>query len=199
MDILKNEILPLFEITRKSQTTTTNNLIQTASNEYSLYVDLSDIYHKRSQTYEIITNQQSKMYTIPLQYHEIVLRGKGSYYEDLTINIYSLKHPEFLRINTSDLFLYRKLSSDEWNTGQYVFEHLSGEQMTVNLKPTTNQILTKISHEGLPVPRAEYSRGSLYVWLIREDLNDENTTSGELELLLEMLNYHPNSNVVLPQ
>ena len=76
MDILKNEILPLFEITcvdRESSPSETNSLIQTDINQYSLYVDLKDIYLNRQQSHKIEIADNILTYTIPLHYHENVL------------------------------------------------------------------------------------------------------------------------------
>lgn len=198
MEFLKSEILPLFEITRKTTAASPNDLIRTGLNTYELYVELGDIYHKRSQSHQIESfNQEMIEYTIPLQYHEIVLRGKGAFYENVTINIYSLRHLEYLRINTSDLFLYKKLSEEQWSQEKYEFEHLSGDKITIELDQSKNQSLSKISDQGLPVPRSDHLRGNLYIWLIKENETDD-STNNEVDLLLEMLNYHPNSNVTIP-
>ena len=45
MDILKNEILPLFEVTQSPSIISNSNdlLVETSINHYSLYVDLKDI------------------------------------------------------------------------------------------------------------------------------------------------------------
>ena len=88
LQILKKEILPLFEILDCSDGNQTNNLISTGLNRYSLYVDLEDVYQRKSQRHQIESSGQNWLeYNIPLHYHEIVMRGKGIYYEDVKINI----------------------------------------------------------------------------------------------------------------
>ena len=196
MDILKNEILPLFEITcvdRESSPSETNSLIQTDINQYSLYVDLKDI--------NILT------YTIPLHYHEIVLSGKGYYYGDIVINIYSVFNPEFIRVNQHDILAYRKVSLKQYTCDEkkeYILTHIDGET-EVKIQMENGQRLYKV--EDLGLPRADRTRGALYIWLDPEDSscgeNDSVTrektegSSSDIKMLLEILNYHTNSNVVL--
>lgn len=242
MDILHREILPLFEGSKKnSNVGEINTLIQTATNEYSLYVNLTDIYHRRAQNHEIHStlNEQTethkKTYNIPIHYHEIILRGKGVYYQNAIINIYSLRHPKFLRVNTSDLLYIQTIPEHLWissieksakeietelisdpeiqtdtpsdeeieshknlKENYHQFLHLSGETLKIGLPENQNQLLQKIPHHGLPVPKSENLRGHLYVCLLKtsNDPNDPNDQS--LNLLMDLLNYHQNSNVNLP-
>ena len=210
MDILKNEILPLFEITcvdRESSPSETNSLIQTDINQYSLYVDLKDIYLNRQQSHKIEIADNILTYTIPLHYHEIVLSGKGYYYGDIVINIYSVFNPEFIRVNQHDILAYRKVSLKQYTCDEkkeYILTHIDGET-EVKIQMENGQRLYKV--EDLGLPRADRTRGALYIWLDPEDSscgeNDSVTrektegSSSDIKMLLEILNYHTNSNVVL--
>ena len=119
-------------------------MIQTELNQYSLYVDLKDIFQQNSQNHLIESSNQSRIqYNIPLHYNEIVLRGKGIYYEDVRIKIYSLRHEKFIRINDSDLLLYELISNEKWQTGVFEFTHLSDETLEITLPKNKNHLLIK--------------------------------------------------------
>ena len=128
LQILKKEILPLFEILDCSDGNQTNNLISTGLNRYSLYVDLEDVYQRKSQRHQIESSGQNWLeYNIPLHYHEIVMRGKGIYYEDVKINIYSLRHEKYIRVNDSDLLYFQNVDHDTWTQSEYKITKLDGE------------------------------------------------------------------------
>jgi len=218
MEILKREILPLFELTgKKERECVSDKLMNTDVNKYSLYVNLKDIYLNNSQTHQIIIADKILEYTIPLHYHEIILQGKGYQYDDIQINIYSKRDPDYIRVNSNDLLYFKKISIEEWKMNEYTFKHLDGEEITINLKAPK---LQKIPDKGLP--KADHSKGYLYIWIdvninqddikdemykINDQINEEqqrfrkeqeykNRESVEKDYLLEILNYHSNSNII---
>jgi hypothetical protein len=237
MDILKNEILPLFEVTQSTNLSDSQDLlIETSLNQYSLYVDLKDVYLNKSQQHTIQIDENILQYTNPLYYYEIILSGKGHHADDITINIYSKLNPDFLRVNVHDLLTYRKVALNQYKTdSELKFTHID-DQSEVVVKITMGQKLYKIPDLGLPRP--DRTRGNLYVWLDLEfDSGDvtlesadssssssssgsssDNSSSGscdsteeifvidkvivdsnvnnQLKLMLEILNYHQNSNIV---
>lgn len=247
MEILRKDILPLFEITRKRDIICqSNKLINNEINKYLLYVDLKDIYLNKCQTHQIKIHDKILEYTIPLHYHEIIIQGKGYQHEDIIINIYSKRDENYIRVNSNDLLYVKKLTVDEWKKGIYVFKHLDDEEIIINLKAPKIQ---KIDNKGLPM--ADNKRGCLYVWIdvnicnddikdndMKEDVEDKENENEqedvedkeneqedkkedkenerdeeerrkcrmeieykrreekEKEFLLEILNYHANSNVI---
>lgn len=233
MEILRNEILPLFEnIQPKDKIFQTNKLINIGINRYELYVDLKDIYLNKSQTHLIDIYDKRLEYTIPLHYHEIILQGKGYHHQDIQIDIYSKRCSNYIRVNSNDLLYIKKLSLNEWINDTYTFKHFDTEDITINLRSPK---LHKILNKGLP--KSNNTRGHLYILIdlnldpsdliITHNTNTINTTTDttnvtdntndstdstdtadfsfnekynqrediELEYLLEILNYHPNSNV----
>jgi len=219
MNILKKEILPLFEITRRGKSVEANQLIKTDLNEYALYVDLEDIYLQKDQFHQILINHQKLEYTIPLHYHQIILQGKGYHYQDLVIQIYSIKHPKFFRVNSNDLLTCCRVSPKQFKTGLAIIKHLDEEEIEIDL---TQGHIIKINDKGLPT--ADRSRGALYVLveIIPEkdsdkvldgsenesnddksvnESNDDSQTLSDLQynLFAEILNYHQNSNVLVEE
>lgn len=198
MEILKNEILPLFEMTRighRGKVIEPNQLIQTDLNEYSLYVELRNIYLNQEQSHQIMVNNKRMEYTIPLHYHEIVLQGKGYYYQDIKINIYSLQDPNFIRVNRNDLLTFCRLTRSDWSYNQYTLIHLDGEVIQIELGEDNISMLRKIPQKGLPNENG--GRGCLYLWLDLIDEESPEVRDQEKAILLEILNYHENSNVKL--
>jgi len=239
MDILKNEILPLFEVTQSSLSNSNNQLIETSINQYSLYVDLIDVFLNKSQQHTIQINENTLQYTIPLYYPEIILSGKGHYKSDIIINVYTKLNPDFVRVNIHDLLTFRPgavsphLSSrlNQYKNGEEVkFAHVDGSVVVVKL--IDGQKLYKIADLGLPRP--DRTRGCLYVWLESCEFSDlksvessdvgesssssssdssssdssssssevnlnkeeqSNNVGDQMKLILEILNYHHNSNI----
>ena len=64
-----------------------------------------------------------------------------------------------MRINSSDLLTYRKVSNEDLEKGEFTFRHLDEEEITINLKGPK---LLKIADKGLP--RTDRHRGALYIW-----------------------------------
>lgn len=205
MNILKTEILPLFEITRKSKNVEPNQLIQTDLNEYALYVDLKDIYLNKDQFHTILINHQKLEYTIPLHYHQIVLQGKGYYYQDIVIKIYSCKNSSFFRINGSDLLTCVRVKYSELvNSDPIKIRHLDDEELEIQCK--IGQSLIKIPNKGLPT--ADRNRGALYCLIkliddedeseVKENnLNRQSFDEEEYQHFLDILNYHDHSNITM--
>lgn len=178
MDILKNEILPLFEVTQSPSIISNSNdlLVETSINHYSLYVDLKDIYLNKSQQHTIQIDETILQYTIPLHYYEIILSGKGHYQEDIVINVYSKLNPNFVRVNVHDLLTIRPMSFFQYkNTDVLKFMHIDDHSM-VSVELVPGQKLYKISNLGLPKP--DKTRGNLYVWV---DLIDSVDLVGDLD------------------
>ena len=194
LQILKKEILPLFEILDCSDGNQTNNLISTGLNRYSLYVDLEDVYQRKSQRHQIESSGQNWLeYNIPLHYHEIVMRGKGIYYEDVRINIYSLRHEKYIRVNDSDLLYFQNVDHDTWTQSEYKITKLDGEEHEIKLDPEQHFYFQVEEELGLPMPKSDIKRGKLYIVLIRGNQSNQPYQN----MLLEILNYHNNSNVTL--
>lgn len=194
LQILKKEILPLFEILDCSDGNQTNNLISTGLNRYSLYVDLEDVYQRKSQRHQIESSGQNWLeYNIPLHYHEIVMRGKGIYYEDVKINIYSLRHEKYIRVNDSDLLYFQNVDHDTWTQSEYKITKLDGEEHEIKLDPEQHFYFQVEEELGLPMPKSDIKRGKLYIVLIRGNQSNQPYQN----MLLEILNYHNNSNVTL--
>jgi len=166
MEILKREILPLFELTgKKERECVSDKLMNTDVNKYSLYVNLKDIYLNNSQTHQIIIADKILEYTIPLHYHEIILQGKGYQYDDIQINIYSKRDPDYIRVNSNDLL--------------YIWIDVNINQD--DIKDEMYKINDQINEEQQR---------------FRKEQEYKNRESVEKDYLLEILNYHSNSNII---
>jgi len=182
LEILQREILPLFDQNRKNREIIQlepNVLVSTGLNQYELYVNLNDVYTNQNQVHELaIPGNQKKKFKIPIAFHEIILSKKGFYQGNIDIQIKSLKHPDFIRVNSFDL-----VALVENNTNQLT--HLNGD--VIDLPGT--QGWYRLNDLGLP--KMDGSRGVLYVCVSDRTI--------DRQILMEILNYHQNSNVDLDQ
>ncbi len=202
MNILADEILPLFDDDQLSENESKiNTLINSGFNEYTLYVNLEDVYHRKTQDHIIKVNGKNLEYNIPIFYHKIVLSGKGHNNQDLIIQIKTLKHEEYYRLNNYDLLKRIQIKA---NTSDITdsFSHLNDEEIVIDLDPRLSRV-RRIPDRGLS--RQNGTRGYLYLWLefvpeVDESIKYENrwAESDDPDIyLLDILNYDNHSNIIL--
>jgi len=202
LDVLNRVILPLFDTNHTTQIRNLparpvpNQLVSTGLNQFELHVNLTDVYDNSSQVHEIpVPGNRHKKFNVPIAYHEIVFSKKGFYGGDIDIQIKSLKHHDYLRVNSFDLITCICPDDDDLsqqtqpsnNILQNTFTHINGDSIPI---PNLNQNHLWYRLNGLGLPKMDGTRGSLYLYIGHREDN---------HLLMQVLNYHQNSNVDVQQ
>jgi hypothetical protein len=194
MDILMNNILPLFDQVLVKGKPQINTLISTALNEYTIYVSLLDVYNRTIQSHMIPIYQKKVEYQIPIFYHQIVLSNKGHHFNDLVIQVKTVKDDRFIRVNSHDLFVIEEIPLTTSTT--YMFKHIDGEEIELSLDPKLSKFRII---EGKALPKPDHSRGNLHILLLMNSSNDHSVTNGSeiSSEMLSILNYDSHSNVLI--